>query len=210
MRFAGLDAVTIDGYGTLVHLRDPVPALRAALRDIGVERTREEVAAGFAAEARHSRPRSWRAGDESTLQELRSECVGVFLAELGVDAPPESFVPAFVGSLRFEPAPSAEATIRALTKRGLRLAVVANWDCGLHRILAELGLAPLFDAVVASADIGVEKPDPQIFRVALDRLGVDASRALHVGDEPVDEQGARAAGMRYAPAPLATAFEGWT
>ncbi|TMK91576.1 MAG: hypothetical protein E6G42_08290, partial [Actinobacteria bacterium] len=44
---------------------------------------------------------------------------------------------------------------------------------------------------------------PRIFELALERLGVSASRALHVGDAEADEEGARAAGMHFAAAPLA-------
>ncbi|HZO62613.1 MAG TPA: HAD-IA family hydrolase, partial [Gaiellaceae bacterium] len=68
----------------------------------------------------------------------------------------------------------------------------------------------LFSAVVTSAEAGAAKPDPAPFRLALDRLGVEPGRAVHVGDEPEDEQGSGAAGMRFAHAPLATAFAGWS
>ena len=68
-----------------------------------------------------------------------------------------------------------------------------------------LGLLEHFDAVVTSAEAGVPKPDPAAFLLALERLGVAASRALHIGDEDADERGASAAGMHFAPAPLSTA-----
>jgi putative hydrolase of the HAD superfamily len=96
-----------------------------------------------------------------------------------------------------------------LRARGLALVVVANWDVSVHDRLRELGLAPYFDAVVSSADVGAAKPDRRIFDTALARLGVPAARALHVGDSPADEEGARAAGLHFAPAPLATAFAEW-
>ena len=51
------------------------------------------------------------------------------------------------------------------------------------------------------------KPEPRAFLLALERLGVAAERALHVGDEETDERGAHAAGMHFAPAPLSTAVE---
>jgi HAD superfamily hydrolase (TIGR01509 family) len=61
--------------------------------------------------------------------------------------------------------------------------------------------------VVTSAEVGLPKPDPAVFRRALELLGVRPERALHVGDSESDETGARAAGMRFAPAPLAAAVE---
>ncbi len=210
MRFAELDAVTVDGYGTLLRLRDPLPLLTAALERHGVERASDDIAAAFAAEVRHYRPRAHLARDGAALDALRLQCVGVFLDALAADLPPAAFVHDFLGSLVFEPVPGAAEALRELRRRRLLLAVVANWDCALEEHLRRTRLAPLFDTIVSSARAGVPKPDPAIFRLALTELGVAPSRALHVGDEPLDEEGARAAGMRFAAAPLASAFEGWT
>ena len=51
MKTAGLDAVTLDAHGTLLRLRDPVPALLGALAERGVQRSAETVEAGFRVEA---------------------------------------------------------------------------------------------------------------------------------------------------------------
>ncbi|MEX1357417.1 MAG: HAD-IA family hydrolase, partial [Gaiellaceae bacterium] len=64
-----------------------------------------------------------------------------------------------------------------------------------------------FTAIVTSAATGAAKPDPRRFLAALGRLGVARERALHVGDPPDDEEGARAAGMRFAPVPLSTVVD---
>jgi putative hydrolase of the HAD superfamily len=88
--------------------------------------------------------------------------------------------------------------------------MVSNWDCALEEQVERAGLAHLFETVVASAVVGIEKPDPGIFQIALERLGVAAGRTLHIGDESNDEVGAARAGVRFAPAPIATAFEGWS
>jgi putative hydrolase of the HAD superfamily len=210
MRFAELDAVTVDGFGTLVTLEDPVPGLRRALADHGVERSRAQVASAFAAEAAYYRPHAHLGRNAETLAALRRDCVGVFLEAIEVDLDAASFTPRFLEALRFEPVPGAVETLGALRRRGLALAVVANWDCALPRHLDELGLSALFAAVVTSAEAGAPKPDPAPFRLALERLGSEPARTLHVGDEPADELGARAAGLLFAPAPLDEAFEGWT
>ena len=205
MPLADLDAVTVDGYGTLRELPDPAGALVEALAAAGVARSREDVAAAFAAEARYYRPRSHLGRDAESLAALRRECVAVFLTELGADLDADTFVEAFVGSLVFAPVPGAVETLERLAAR-TRLAVVANWDSSLHEHLGRLGLDRYFDAVVTSAEAGAAKPDPEIFLAALRQLDVEPGRALHVGDEPIDEEGARAAGMRFLPAPLAAAF----
>ncbi|MBS1713359.1 MAG: HAD-IA family hydrolase [Armatimonadetes bacterium] len=87
--------------------------------------------------------------------------------------------------------------LEALARSGVVLAVVSNWDISLHRVIDAFGLRPFFATVVASMEEGVEKPDPRIFETALQRIGMDAAAAWHVGDNPVDDfQGARGAGMK--------------
>ena len=122
---------------------------------------------------------------------------------------PASFVDAFLAALAFEEMPGARATLEGLRERGIALAMVSNWDIGLAEHVQRLGLAHLFTAVVASAAVGAEKPDPRIFHAALQELGVEPGRVLHIGDERNDEEGAAAAGVRFAPAPIATTFDGW-
>lgn len=92
--------------------------------------------------------------------------------------------------------PEVPATLVALKRLGLRLAVVSNWDDRLPPLLDALGLGRSFDAVVYSAAVGIEKPDPRIFLLALERLGVAPEDAVHVGDSTrEDVEGALAAGM---------------
>jgi len=212
MRFADIDAVTVDGYGTLLTLGDPLPALQAALAVRGVKRSRHELQAAFLAEVSFYKPRSLRGADAAGLAALRLECVGVFLdaAGAGDAVDPAGFVDAFVDALGFEAVPGAVEVLADLRRRGIALAMVSNWDCALPDHIERLGLGYLFQAIVASAVAGVEKPDPRIFRIALEQLGVEPGRALHIGDETNDEEGAAAAGMRFARAPIATAFEGWS
>jgi putative hydrolase of the HAD superfamily len=212
MRFAELDAVTVDGFGTLVQLVDPVPALARALRKLGIEREAGVVRHAFETEVAYYRPAAVNGRDPQSLAALRLECTRVFLgaANAGAEVEPGSFVDSFMGAIAFEPIPGALEMLAGLRSRGLELAVVSNWDVGLAEHLERIGAASLFSAIVTSADAGAAKPDPAVFRLALERLGVDQARALHVGDEPQDEEGALAAGMRFAHAPLATAFEGWT
>ena len=210
MRFAELDAVTVDGYGTLVRLLDPVPSLVRSLAKRGFDRDPELVRAAFEAEVGYYRPEAVRGRDPDSLAQLRCDCTRVFLDAAGAGLEPESFVDDFMTSIRFEAVPGAIATLEQLRGRGLDLAVVSNWDVGLAEHLERIAANHLFSTVVTSAEAGVAKPDPAAFRLALERLGVEPTRAVHVGDEAEDEQGAAATGMRFAPAPLATTFTGWS
>lgn len=135
-----------------------------------------------------------------SLAELRRDCAEVFLRDAGADLDPAEFTQAFVDSLVFRPVPGAVEAVERFAAQGLALAVVSNWDVGLQEKLG--ALASRFACVVTSAEVGAAKPDPAVFLTALERLGIPASRALHIGDEKGDEDGARAAGMRFRWAPL--------
>jgi HAD superfamily hydrolase (TIGR01509 family) len=205
MRLAELDAVTIDAYGTLVELDDPVPRLREGLAALGVDRDPEAVARAFAREAAYYREHSFEGRDDATLYELRRRCVAIILEELEADLAPEAFVDGFVSAMRFGLVAGAGAALQALRRRGLAIAVVSNWDFGLPQQLAGLGLGGV--PVATSAEVGAPKPEPPVFIRALELLRVRPERALHVGDSEADEAGALAAGMQFAPAPLAQAIE---
>ena len=89
------------------------------------------------------------------------------------------------------------AVLGDLRSRGLKIGVVSNWDTRLKSISDGLGLTPLVDFMVISAEVGVRKPDTGSFRLALDKAGVRPEEAIHVGDLPEeDAEGARRAGVR--------------
>ena len=201
MKAADLDAITLDAHGTLVTLADPVPALMNVLSDRGVERTKQAVLAGFRTEVAHYASRASEGHDEEGLARLQRECVGVFLDAVGADIDPFEFTPAYVGALHFEVLPGVFESLERLQALGLALAVVANWDLSLQRLLGEAGLAPYFRVMVHAA----RKPAPDGLLRALGDLGIDPARALHIGDDGADRDAAAAARMRFAPAPVPTA-----
>lgn len=85
-----------------------------------------------------------------------------------------------------------------LHQRGLPLALVANWDANLSSLAEQLGVKQFFSVIVPSQAVGVEKPDPAIFRPALDELFLSpkSDQILYVGNEyRADVLGARAAGL---------------
>jgi HAD superfamily hydrolase (TIGR01549 family) len=87
--------------------------------------------------------------------------------------------------------------LSALRAAGIPVCIVSNSEGKLDALFARLALTASFDAVIDSALVGVEKPDPRIFERALARFGVSADRALHLGDTvATDVDGARAAGVR--------------
>ena len=82
-------------------------------------------------------------------------------------------------------------------KGNARLGVVSNFYGNLDVQLEEAGLAPFLDAVVESAQVGLEKPDPAIYRLAAERLGLPPSEIVMVGDNfERDVRAAKQTGMR--------------
>jgi putative hydrolase of the HAD superfamily len=193
---AALDAVTVDAYGTLLELRDPV----SSLAGVALGFPRDAIEEAFRAEVEYYAGHSIEAHDDTSLAELRAACARVFNEKLGSSLTPDQFM----GALDFTWIEGAVDAVDRLSARGLSIAVVSNWDISLHERLAPLGVP-----VVTSAEAGARKPDPAAFRLALERLGVGPERTLHVGDTDADEEGARAAGIAFAPAPLARLLEQW-
>lgn len=88
--------------------------------------------------------------------------------------------------------------LQRLKEAGVRLGVVSNWDSQLPNVLDRLELTSWFETIVVSHFEGIEKPNPEIFRRALERMDVQPSEALHIGDSvELDGGGAKAAGIDW-------------
>ena len=93
--------------------------------------------------------------------------------------------------------PDVRAALDQLAGAGLRSAVISNWMWGLPELLHDLDLAHHFEHIVVSSRVGYDKPHPEIFRRALELVGLGGRDAVHVGDNPAtDVAGARAAGIQ--------------
>ena len=139
---------------------------------------------------------------ERSVDEAREERFRRLLTFAGVGAPPElaSAVAARYRDLYAASrcaVPGALALVERLARR-VRLGVVSNNILAEQEAkLAQFGMRALVDALVVSADVGVAKPDPAIFQIALSRLGVRPGEAVMVGDSwPSDIVGATRAGLR--------------
>jgi HAD superfamily hydrolase (TIGR01509 family) len=92
--------------------------------------------------------------------------------------------------------PRTPSVLAELRRRGFTLAVVSNADGRVPEALASCGIAGYFAAIIDSSLVGVEKPDPRIFALALEACGTPPAEAVYVGDiYEVDVRGARAAGL---------------
>jgi putative hydrolase of the HAD superfamily len=92
--------------------------------------------------------------------------------------------------------PGTIELLERLKSRGFKLAVISNADGRVANDARRFGLAAHFDVIIDSQVVGVAKPDPRIFQIALERLGVASGEALYAGDiYSIDMIGARAAGI---------------
>ena len=83
-----------------------------------------------------------------------------------------------------------------LKARGVRMGLISNWDSSLEDIIIDLGFAQYFDVIISSAVAQLHKPMPEIFELALTRIGSSAAQSMHVGDNvSADVEGAHAVGI---------------
>lgn len=92
--------------------------------------------------------------------------------------------------------PGTVEALDRLKSAGIKLAIVSNADGRVEADAKRFGIAKYFDVIIDSHVVGIEKPDPRIFQIALSRLGVAAEEAMFTGDiYSIDMLGARAAGI---------------
>jgi putative hydrolase of the HAD superfamily len=195
-------AVLLDAHGTLLELEPPAPALRRVLAErFGVRITPEQAEAAIAAEVRYYRAHLHEGRDETSVDELRGRCSQVLRDALAAEHVLDQigageFTQTLLAALQFRPYPEVPEVLAELRRRGRRLVVASNWDASLPQTLSTLGLLRELDGVVTSAQCGAPKPEPPVFRQALELAGVPAAEALHVGDSPVEDlTGARRSGI---------------
>ncbi len=189
-----MQALLTDAGNTLLQLREPVGVTYARLgRPFGVRRGPQEVDDAFRAAFAVPWTGPRYAGDGRPFWRR------VVALSTGCNDPDyfERLYAHYALAEAWALAPGALACFGRLRARGVKVAVVSNWDTRLRGLLDEIGALAALDEAVISAEVGVEKPDPEIYRLACRRLGVAPEQALHVGDHPrKDVAAARAAGCR--------------
>lgn len=196
-------AVTFDAAETIIHdtMYPPEQYFAALCRFAGVE-----LSGAAALEGARARKRFQEAQRPSGSRPVTTDWYGARhaagLGGAGVtgDLAPlierlRSGVPALRKGWVLDP--DIPAVLDALQEKGVLLAVVSNFDKVLPDLLASLGIARYFRVITASAAVGADKPDPRIYTVTCDALGVRPEECLHVGDSPDNDGGvARAVGAR--------------
>ncbi len=154
---------------------------------------------------RFSTPRGyaerWTVLDDLGYRPKR-EVFGQLVGEFGLEHDPQTLLQDFSDHAwaDCQIMPHTLYVLSTLRHHGLKLGLVTNgWSEKQRQCLAGLGLTDAFHTVIVSSEVGLNKPDPRIYALALDRLGESASEVLFVGDSPVnDVQGPQSAGMKAA------------
>jgi 2-haloacid dehalogenase len=187
----GVRACVFDAYGTLFDLSgaatgcldvlgDRAAPLTALWRDKQLQYTWL-----LAAQKRHA-----------NFHEVTSGALDFALETLSIDSPGirERLMNLY---LRLDVFPEVSGTLRRLKKAGLRLAILSNGTPAmLETAVAGVKLDRLFDAVLSVEEVGVYKPDPRVYQLAVEHLDLPSSAIAFVSSNAWDAHAASAFGMQ--------------
>jgi putative hydrolase of the HAD superfamily len=123
------------------------------------------------------------------------EYYAIVLGGLDLDASSETIENLAQDQIEQRPFPDTRFTLEEFRRAGLRLGIVSNAWPSLERTYRSLGLRDFFDAFVISSKLGCLKPDPRIYRVAIEQIGVDPKSTIFVDDDADYVLAAKSLGM---------------
>jgi putative hydrolase of the HAD superfamily len=198
--------IFFDAVGTLIETRNGVGEIYSRVaREFGFEAEPRILQQNFADSFHRQPPLAFPVGtSEAALAELekdwwRNLVIAVFE---GLGSFPlfdqffDEIFERFRGHEFWRVYDDAAPALTDMKRRGVKLGVISNFDSRLYDVLRACGLDRFFDSVHISTRVGAAKPDPAIFRAALNAHAVEARRACHVGDSlREDFEGAAAIGV---------------
>jgi putative hydrolase of the HAD superfamily len=209
-----IKAVTFDVWETLLFEKDGASDRRSARRcenlakalgRFGLEVSARQVDLAVKETVSSLLP-LWEGNkDVTTLDQLRLVVESASKGEVALrDEWVEELTSAYVSAVFEVPPylnPDAEEVLLWLKNRGSRVGLICNTGItpgtALRQLLVEGGVAGYFDVMIFSNEVGIRKPDPEIFHLATQELGVKPSQAVHVGDNlTADVWGAKNAGFK--------------
>lgn len=205
------DAVLFDFSGTLFHCESPQAWLRAGLAQMGIAATDAEVAtwaarlhdsggqpgghSDFAAPAHLAG--LW-AGRDMSMEEHRAAYTALIEeARLPWPGLPDVLYERHYAPEAWDAYPDTVAALELLNSRGVPVAVVSNIGWDLRTVFKHFGVDQLIVGYVLSYEVGVKKPDPGIFEIACELVGLAPAEVLMVGDSLAADGGATAIGCSF-------------
>ncbi len=201
-----IKAVFFDLYHTLITYNPPQNELAArALHELGIDIEPEVLRRPFITADEYiyneiaSRPLSQRSQEEKMA--LFTEYQSIVLREAGIEADKKTALGLLVKmqgyTMNLALFDDVVPALTDLKNRGIILGLISNVEQDMNETLARLDLTSRLDIIVTSLDAGATKPQPEIFRAALLRAGVQSDEMLYVGDQyRVDVLGAESAGIK--------------
>ena len=166
-------ALLLDAAGTLLHPSAPVAETYAHhAQRFGVAIDSSRIAARFPAAFAEARPLRRNAPDWRDFWSV------VVARSTGCDDPSlvDALVEHFAGPRAWTLAADARTCCEAVRERGMKVAIVSNWDLHLRPLLRAMKVLDWVDLLLVSAEEGLEKPEPALFHRACARLGVEPNR----------------------------------
>lgn len=198
-------AVFFDLYNTLVRYDPPREQMQVKVgAEFGIQLTPQAVrrvlleADDYFYRENARLPVSKRSREEAMALYTRYQ--GLVLRGCGLEVPPETALKMLMrlrqSGMKLVLYDDVRPSLTGLRGRGLVLGMISNVDRDMASVFQELGLDSLLDFLFTSHQVGSDKPNPAIFRAALERAGVQAAEAIHVGDQyHSDVRGAQAVGI---------------
>ncbi len=203
-----IKAIFFDWFNTLACCDPPREALYGQVfREFGIELSPEKILRGISVADRYYFEENTKSPVDKRTPEEQAEVYSHYpktiLAEAGVSVSSElplkilrKVMQQFKG-FNFALFDDVLSTLATLKQQKLILGLLTNATRDTISVYHKLGLEPYLDFVVTSEEVGSDKPKPPIFLAALDRAGVKASEAAHIGDQyEIDVVGARGVGIK--------------
>lgn len=202
-----IKAIFFDWFNTLARYEPPREELHSqALREFGIEVSPEKILPGvltadtYFFDENANSPVEKR--DRKERAEVYTRYQKIILSEAGVKADQELLakvankVEQLFKGITFTLFDDVLSTLETLKEQRFTLGLLTNLAQDMSPLCHKLGLESYLDFVVTSQQVGADKPEPPIFLAALDRAKVEASQAVHVGDQyKLDVVGARRVGI---------------
>jgi 2-haloacid dehalogenase len=187
----GVRACVFDAYGTLFDFGSAAAACRDALGD----RTRPLTELWRATQLEYTWLRAL-AGHYADFEHVTRDALEFALDSLGIDTP--GLRDRLLGAYRtLEPYPEVPEALGRLRKRGFATAILSNGTPDMLRdAVASAGIGGMLDAVLSVDEVRTYKPDPRVYRLAVERLGVAPSAISFQSSNAWDAHGAALFGMR--------------
>jgi len=202
-----IKAIFFDWFNTLARYEPPREELHSqALRKFGIEVSPEKILPGVLTADMYFFGENANSPVEKRDRKERAEVYTcyqkIILSEAGVKADQELLakvlnkVEQLFKGITFTLFDDVLSTLETLKKQRFTLGLLTNLAQDMSPLCHKLGLESYLDFVVTPQQVGADKPEPPIFLAALDRAKVEASQAVHVGDQyKLDVVGARRVGI---------------